>query len=127
MVLKKLRELKMHFHTKDLGRLRYFLGIEVAKGRHGLVLSQRKYTQALLSEIGMLGSKPAETLMDPNINMDEGSTEFEDKRRYRRLVGKLIYLTVTRPDITFAVSAMSQYMQNPRKIHWEVACRILRY
>ena len=79
MVLKKLRELKMHFHTKDLGRLRYFLGIEVAKGRHGLVLSQRKYTQALLSEIGMLGSKPAETPMDPNINMDDEALNLKIK------------------------------------------------
>ena len=76
----------------------------------------------------MLGSKLADSPMDPNTNLDdEGSPNFEDKRRYRRLVGKLIYLTVTRPDITFAVSAISQYMHNPRKVHWEGVCRILRY
>ncbi|KAK0572489.1 hypothetical protein LWI29_032276 [Acer saccharum] len=111
-------QLKKQFQTKDWGQLRYFLGIEVARGKNGLVLSQRKYTQGLFSEIHMLGSKPAKTPMDPNIHLDdEGSPEFEDKRRYRRLVDKLIYLTVTRPDITFAMGAISQYMQNPKKVH----------
>lgn len=84
-------KLKTHFQTKDLGPLRYFLGIEVARSRKGIVLSQRKYTKDLLSETGMLGSKPADTPMDPNLQLDdENSPEFEDKRRYRSLVGKLI-------------------------------------
>ena len=79
---------------------------------------KRGYIQDLLSKTCMLRSKPIETPMDLNINMDdEGNTKFEDKRRYTRLVGKLIYLALTRPDITFAVSVISQYMQNPRKIH----------
>ena len=80
MVVEEIkRQLKTHFHTKDLRRLRYFLGIEVAKGRDGLVLSQRKYTQDLLSETGMLGSKPAETPMDPNINMDDEALNLKIK------------------------------------------------
>ena len=75
-------QLKKNFHTKDMGQLRYFLGIEVANGRHGLILSQRKYTQDLLSETGMLGSKPTESPMDLNTNLhDEESPNFEDNKR----------------------------------------------
>lgn len=124
-------QLKEHFQTKDLGQLRYFLGIEVAKRKHGLVLCQRKYIQDLLTETKILGSMPVDTPMDPNLKLDETDEKenpmFEDRKRYRSLVGKLIYLTVTRPDITFAVAAVSQYMQNPRKVHWEAVCRILNY
>lgn len=70
----------------------------MARGKHGLVLCQRKYIQDLLTEIRMLGSKPVDTLMDPNLKLD-GTDEkknpvFEDKRKYKSLVGKLIYLTV---------------------------------
>ncbi|XP_043710154.1 secreted RxLR effector protein 161-like [Telopea speciosissima] len=66
--------------------------------------------------------------MDPHQKL--GSIEgkdFSDVHRYRRLVGKLIYLTVTRPDISFVVGVISQFMQCPKKIHWDVACHILRY
>lgn len=79
----------------------------------------------------MLGSKSVDTPMDPNLKLDETDEKenpmFEDQKSYRSLVGKLIYLTVTKPDITFAVAVVSWYMQNPRKVHWEVVCRILNY
>lgn len=70
-----------------------------------------------------------DTLMDPNLKLDVTNDKknhvFEDKRRYRNLFGKLIYLTITKPNNTFA--AVSQYMQNLRKVHWKVLCRILIY
>jgi hypothetical protein len=97
--------LQRQFHTKDLGKLRYFLGIEVARSKDGISLSQRKYALDILEETGLLGAKPVETPMDPNVKLcvDQGEI-FSHPDRYRRLVGKLNYLTNTRPDISVKVS-----------------------
>ncbi|RVW79569.1 Retrovirus-related Pol polyprotein from transposon RE1 [Vitis vinifera] len=97
--------LSKEFEIKDLGTLRYFLGMEVARSSKGIFVSQRKYTLDLLKETGMLGCKPSNTPMDPFNKI--GSKEdmvVVDKGRYQRLVGRLIYLSHTRPDISFAVS-----------------------
>ncbi|XP_019053993.1 PREDICTED: uncharacterized protein LOC109114952 [Nelumbo nucifera] len=120
--------LQNHFHRKDLVKLKYFLGIEVARSRHGINLCQRKNVLDLLEETGLLGAKPAETPMESNakLSIDAGE-EFDDPGRYKRLVGKLNYPTITRPDISFAVSMVSQFMQHPRVPHWEVVLRIVKY
>lgn len=127
--IRALKEfLHTQFHTKDLGPLRYFLGIEIARSPKGISLSQRKYTLDILSEAGMLGSKPCETPMDPQLKLlPEEGVLFSDPGRYRRMVGKLNYLTVTRPDISFAVSVVSQFLNAPRVPHWDAVIRILRY
>ncbi|RVW85016.1 Retrovirus-related Pol polyprotein from transposon TNT 1-94 [Vitis vinifera] len=105
--IQKLKQhLFTHFQTKDLGKLKYFLGIEIAQSSSGVVLSQRKYALDILEETG-------EPLGDPG--------------RYRRLVGKLNYLTITRPDISFPVSVVSQFLQSPCDSHWDAVIRILRY
>ncbi|GAV59104.1 hypothetical protein CFOL_v3_02637, partial [Cephalotus follicularis] len=102
--------------------------IEVVKSKKGVSLSQRKYVLDLLSEAGMLGSKPVDIPMDPHqkFGINDGSP-LKDVHQYRSLIGKLIYLTVTRPDISFAVGVLSQFMQAPQKAHWDAAIRILRY
>ncbi|RVW45708.1 Retrovirus-related Pol polyprotein from transposon TNT 1-94 [Vitis vinifera] len=88
--------------TKDLGKLKYFLGIEIAQSSSGVVLSQRKYALDILEETGMLDCKPVDTPMDPNVKLILGQGEpLGDPGRYRRLVGKLNYLTITHPDISF--------------------------
>ena len=119
--------LHSQFQTKDLGLLKYFLGIEVAKSRKGIFLSQRKYVLDLLSETGKLGAKPASTPMIPNLQLTKEGELLEDPGRYRRLVGKLNYLTVTRPDIAYSVSVVSQYMSNPTVNHWAAVEQILCY
>ena len=120
--------LQTHFQTKDLGSLKYFLGIEVNKSKKGIYLSQRKYVLDMLSEAGMLGCRSNDSPMDVNLKLlpDQGEL-LEDVGRYRRLVGKLNYLTVTRPDISFAVSVVSQFLSAPMTTHLEAILRILRY
>ena len=107
------------FEVKDLGQLRYFLGIEVACAPEGIVLSQRKYVLDLLTETGMLGCKPAVSPIDVKIKISAEVGEQVDRESYQRLVGRLIYLTHTRPDISFAVSVVSRYMHDPRKGHMD--------
>ncbi|RVW14377.1 Retrovirus-related Pol polyprotein from transposon RE1 [Vitis vinifera] len=117
-----------HFQTKDLGKLKYFLGIEIAQSSSGVVLSQRKYALDILEETGMLDCKPVDTPMDPNVKLIPGQGEpLGDPGKYRRLVGKLNYLTITRPDIYFPVSVVSQFLQSPCDSHWDAIIRILRY
>ncbi|RVX02121.1 Retrovirus-related Pol polyprotein from transposon RE1 [Vitis vinifera] len=120
--------LAAEFEIKDLGNLKYFLGMEIAKSRKGISVSQRKYVLDLLKETGMLGCKPVDTPMDPTTKL--GAKENcapVDKGRYQRLVGKLIYLSHTRPDIGFSVSMVSQFMNNSNEEHMEVVYRILKF
>ncbi|RVX16790.1 Retrovirus-related Pol polyprotein from transposon RE1 [Vitis vinifera] len=127
--IQKLKQhLFTHFQTKDLGKLKYFLGIEIAQSSSGVVLSQRKYALDILEETSMLDCKPVDTPMDPNVKLVPGQGELlGNPGRYRRLVGKLNYLTITRPDISFPMSVVSQFLQSPCDSHWDAVIRILRY
>ena len=115
------------FHTKDLRMLRYFLGIEVMQNKRGIFLSQRKYVLDLLSETEKLGVKPCSSPMAPGIHLTREGETFEDPERYRRPVGKLNYLTVTRPDIAHSASVVSQYISATTVDHWVVVEQILCY
>ena len=122
------KHLATEFEMKNLGGLKYFLGIEVAWSNQGIFLSQRKYVLDLLAEIGMLECKPADTPIVQNHGLGEHSNQIPTNReRYQRLVGKLIYLSHTRPDIAYAVSLMSQFMHNPSEDHMNAVLRIVRY
>ncbi|KAE8669113.1 Detected protein of unknown function [Hibiscus syriacus] len=101
---------------------------EVDHTHEGIFLFQQKYAKDLLKRFGMLECKSISTPMEPNakIYAHEGK-DLEDTTMYRQLVGSPIYLTLTRPDISYAVGMMSQYMQNPKKPHLEAVRRILRY
>ena len=102
------KSLASSLEIKDLGTLQYFLGMEVARSRKGLVMSQRKCALDLLKETGMSGCRPANTPMDPNhklANIKDGTPV--DTTQYQKLVGKLIYLAHTHPNIAFSVSVVS--------------------
>ncbi|KAL4030973.1 hypothetical protein IC575_009228 [Cucumis melo] len=96
------------FEIKDLGNLKYFLGMEVARSKEGISVSQRKYTLDLLTKTGMLGCRPADTPIEFNCKLGNFDDQVPvDKEQYQHLVGKLVYLSYTRPDISFAVSVVS--------------------
>jgi len=102
--------------------------MEVARSKKGIMVSQQKYILNLLKETGMMGCRPANTPIDPNQKLQsEGNGDPVDTTRYQRLVGRLIYLSHIRPDIAFAVSLVSQFMQSPHKENLEAVHRILRY
>ena len=120
--------LSEQFEIKALGQLKYFLGIEVAYSESRISLSQHKYTLDLLQETGQLGCKPTTTPLDVNIKIGKGDDGAAvDKLFYQMLIGKLIYLNHTRPDISYSVSLLSQFMSEPYEIHLRAAYRILSY
>ena len=104
----EIQYVKQHLHQlfniKDLGVLKFFLGFEVAHSQKGLVLNQRKYCLGLIDEAGLLGCKPSPTPADPSMKLhaDHGIL-LSDPSSFRRLIGRLLYLTNTRSDINFVV------------------------
>ncbi|GJZ31830.1 putative RNA-directed DNA polymerase [Tanacetum coccineum] len=123
--------LRTKFMIKDLGNLKYFLGIEVINTDKGICLNQRKYVLDLLSDYGMLACKPARTPMISKLSVSNEESEsdplLDNVVDYQKLMGKLIYLTNTRPDISYAVHCLSQFMHAPLKSHLRSAFKILRY
>ncbi|KAK1667332.1 hypothetical protein QYE76_055491 [Lolium multiflorum] len=122
--------LSQQFAIKDLGTLHYFLGVEVHTLKTGLSLTQRKYAQDILARAGMLKCSSASTPMAANERLcaeDGDLLSDEDATLYRSLVGGLQYLTLTRPDLSFSVNRVCQYLHAPRSSHWSAVKRILRY
>jgi histone deacetylase 1/2 len=125
-----LKVLSGQFALKDLGDLHYFLGIEVHKVDDGIVLNQTKYAQDVLARVGMThcSGSPTPLSSSEKITAREGDLLGpEDSTNYRSMVGALQYLTLTRPDISYAVNKVCQYLHAPTTVHWTAAKRILRY
>ena len=103
--------LDQKFGIKDLGSLKYFLGLEIARNKSGISLTQRKYVLEVLEETGMTGCKLVQTPMEQQLKLSKGSGDLlTNPRQYRRLIGKLMYLTLSRLDITYAVHRFNQFL-----------------
>lgn len=124
LICEAKHSLHQQFKVKDLGELKYFLGIEVLRYKHGILLNEKKYTLELISEIGLSGAKPAVTPLE--INQTLTLVEFDkvagysptadplvDITSYHNLIGKLLYLTITKPDICYIVQSLGRFMQAP--------------
>ena len=108
---------------KDLGHLKYFLGIEVSRSNKGIFLSQRKYVLDLLQETSMSACQPVDAPIEEGLKLCVETNQVSvDKGRYQRLVGILMYLAHTRSDLAYALSIVSQFMHNPRKQHRMQLC-----
>ncbi|KAL0552209.1 hypothetical protein IC582_011315 [Cucumis melo] len=124
----QLKKMGDEFEIKDLGNLKIFLGMKVAKSKEGISISQRKYTIDLLTKTSMLGCCPTDTPIEFNCKLGNSSDKVPiDKEKYQHLMKKLIYLSHTRPDISYVVSAVSQFMQAPCEEHMKAVNKILRY
>lgn len=109
---------------KDLGPLTYFLGLEVQQSRKGLFLHQHKYATDLIELAGLHGATPVDTPLEVNLKLRKGDDLLSDPTSYRHLVGSLVYLTITRPDMSYAVN-VSQFMTAPRHHHLVAVKRII--
>ncbi|XP_060170856.1 uncharacterized mitochondrial protein AtMg00810-like [Lycium barbarum] len=141
LINKTKNDLKLKFKMKDLGDLKFFLGIEFARSSDGIVISQCKYALELIFEMGLSAAKPVQAPLDANLRLSSvGYDEFvsesnnttadkplQNVGKYQRLVGRLLYLIMTRVDITFIVQTFSQYMHAPKESHMEAALRVVRY
>ncbi|XP_060212165.1 uncharacterized mitochondrial protein AtMg00810-like [Lycium barbarum] len=120
--------LSRQFSMKDLGELHYFLGVQAIRSSNDLHLSQRKYISDLLLKFHMYTCKPVVTPLASRttISLMDGEL-LSDPSEYRSMVGTLQYLTLTRPDIAYAVNLVSQFMHAPRNTHLHCVKRIFRY
>jgi histone deacetylase 1/2 len=125
-----LHDLGMDFALKDLGQLHYFLGIEVKKVCDGILLSQEKYANELLARVNMMICKTVDTPLSVSekLSLTDGEPlSSDDSTRYRSIVGALQYITLTRPDISFSMNKVCQFLHSPTIVHWTAVKRILRY
>jgi hypothetical protein len=129
-VQKLLQDIKQDFVLKDLGNLNYFLGIEVTQVSGGIIPSQEKYASDLLKKVGMFDCKTVNTPMSTSekLSLHEGDTLGKnDATQYRSVVGVLQYLTLTRPDISFTIKKVCQFLHSTTTVHGAAVKRILRY
>lgn len=129
-VIALLRSLEKEFALKDLGELHYFLGIEVKKASGNILLNQERYASEIVKRVSMENCKSVSTPLSivEKLSAYEGEKLGEkDATQYRSVVGALQYLTLTRPDISFSVNKVCQFLQNPTTVHWATVKRILRY
>jgi hypothetical protein len=120
--------MKNEFEVTDLGLMKYVLGIEVDQSNHGIFVSQQKYAADVLKKFKMEKCKPADTPISLGNKLSkEDLGSIINSTLYKQLVGSLMYLTTTRPDITYATSYISRFMEYPKDSHWKVGKRILKY
>ena len=123
-----IKQLRDRFSLKDMGLLHFFLGVEVVPTQRGLFLSQHKYIQELLSNTNMSGAKDVSTPLSStqSLKLLDDTTNV-DNIEFWRIIGSLQYLSLTHPNISFAVNKLSQFMHKPTTTHFTATKRLLWY
>jgi hypothetical protein len=116
------------FEMSMMGELKYFLGFQVKQLQEGTFISQTKYIQDILTKFGMKDAKPIKTPMRTNghLDLDTGGKSV-DQKVYRSMIGSLLYLCASQPDIMLSVCMCARFQSNPKEVHLRVVKRIMRY
>jgi hypothetical protein len=116
------------FEMTDLGKMKYFLGIEVTQSAGGIFICQKKYAREVLERFRMDDCTPVQVPIIPGTKLTrDGEGEKIDSTYYKQMIGSLMYMTATRPDLTYAVSLISRFMEAPTELHYQAVRKILRY
>ena len=127
-ILEFKKQISKEFDMSDMGKLSYYLGLEVEQTRDFVELRQTVYAKKLLEKIGMLECNPSRYPMEPKIKLDKDiAGKPVDPTEFKSIVGGLRYLVHTRPDISYAIGVISRYMERPMTLHMNAVKRILRY
>ena len=119
--------LRDYFHMKDLDPLYCLLGLEVHRSPKGLILNQHKYTSNVIELTNLLVYLPVDTPVEVNLKLSKDDGDLPNPHSNRRLVRNSVYLTITRPDISYVVNLVSQFMTSPRHLHLTTVKRIIQY
>ncbi|KAL2239868.1 UNVERIFIED_CONTAM: Retrovirus-related Pol polyprotein from transposon RE1 [Sesamum indicum] len=128
----ELQRVKSYLHDlftiKDIGDARYFLGLEIARNSDGIYLAQTKYIQDIIADTGLQQAKAVSTPFPTGLKLcSDAGALLQAPDSYRRLVGRLLYLSFTRPDISHSVQQLSQFLNHPCDVHWNAALHVVRY
>lgn len=138
-LIKELKNvLTDNLKIKDLGEVKYFLGMEVARSKQGITINKRKYALELISDMGYSGTKLCHTPLEQNtkfttreydekFNPETKDESVEDGAGFRKLIGRSLYLSLTRPDLMFSIETLTQFMHEPKVSHLNDAKRIFQY
>lgn len=122
------KSMKIEFDMTDLGKMKYFLGVEIQQNSEGIYLSQKKYACELLEKFGLQNCNSVKNPIVPGFKLSKkGEGARIDATAYKQLIGSLMYITVTRPDLMYVVCLLSRYMASPNELHMHAAKRVLRY
>jgi len=116
------------FEMSMMGELNYFLGLQIKQTKEGIFINQAKYVKDLLKKFDFEGMKPLSTPMSSSIKIDKDENgKAVDITKYRGMIGSLLYLTASRPDIMYSVCLCARYQSNPKESHLNAVKRIFRY
>ena len=127
-VIEFSEEMKKEFEMSMVGELTFFLGLQVKQQKEGIFVSQEKYARNIIKKFGLDSKKHASTPMSSStkLNVDSSGVEVSPTL-YRSIIGSLLYLTASRPDIAFSVGVCARYQANPKESHLTAVKRIIRY
>jgi hypothetical protein len=128
LVARFVEDMSKEFEMSMMGELQFFLGLQIKQAKDGTFVHQAKYTKDILKKFKMDDSKPLSTRMSTTTVLDaDEDVEPVDQKECRSMIGSLLYLTATRPDIQFSVCLCTRFQASPRTSHWQVVKRIFRY